>query len=292
MPRFRRLRGFWAVVALGVFLGVASGQELTPLLRPSKPMVEAAQRHYLDGARFFEAGQFDAALVEFEASYKLSGERDLLHNLSWTHEKAGRVREALGYAERYLQACEGSGDDAERARRRVEFLRRTYPTTQTGQPEPVGAKPAPIAPQQSVQTKPETPKPETAQPIASVPRADRYLAVRPDDTVTAQKVANMRSAISEPKVVEPNATKRGLKPRASLGIAAMALGAAALVATVGLGASTQIDRNALLSGTLNYSAAQDVASRANATRTAAISLGIVGGVLTLSGLPLVIVSSR
>ena len=122
-------------------------------------MVEAAQRHYLDGARFFESGQLDAALVEFEAAFRLSGgERDLLHNLSWTHEKAGRVREAIGYAERYLKACAGNGDDEARARRRVEFLRRTYPeSVETAKP-PETAKPE--------TSKPETPKPETAQPIA------------------------------------------------------------------------------------------------------------------------------
>ena len=34
----------------------------------------------------------------------------LLHNISWTHEKAGRAREALEYAERYLVACRGTQD--------------------------------------------------------------------------------------------------------------------------------------------------------------------------------------
>jgi hypothetical protein len=39
-------------------------------------MIEAAQQHYLSGTRFFEQGQWDAALVEFSASFQLSGERD------------------------------------------------------------------------------------------------------------------------------------------------------------------------------------------------------------------------
>ena len=50
--------------------------DLSPLQRPSRPMREAAQQHYASGTRFFEEGQWDAALVEFEASWRLSGEAD------------------------------------------------------------------------------------------------------------------------------------------------------------------------------------------------------------------------
>ena len=74
-------------------------------------MIEAAQQHYLTGTRFFEEGQWDASLVEFTARFKLSGERDILHNISWTQEKAGRTREALEYAERYRVACRGTADE-------------------------------------------------------------------------------------------------------------------------------------------------------------------------------------
>ncbi len=118
-----RLSWFAALVPL---VGVAHAQpDLSPLQRPSRPMREAAQQHYASGTRFFEEGQWDAALVEFEASWRLSGEADLLHNISWTHEKAGRTREALDYAERYLAACRGT-EDEERAAKRVVFLKAKY----------------------------------------------------------------------------------------------------------------------------------------------------------------------
>ena len=75
-----------AALFLGIVLssrfGVAQ-PELSPLQRPSRPMIEAAQQHYLTGTRFFEEGQWDASLVEFIASFQLSGERDLLFNISW-----------------------------------------------------------------------------------------------------------------------------------------------------------------------------------------------------------------
>ena len=62
---------------LGFVSSVALAQpDLSPLQRPSRPMIEAAQQHYLSGTRFFEAGSWDAALVEFSAGFQLSGERD------------------------------------------------------------------------------------------------------------------------------------------------------------------------------------------------------------------------
>jgi hypothetical protein len=88
-------------------------------------MIEAAQQHYLSGTRFFEAGSWDAALVEFTASSQLSGERDLIHNVSWTHEKTGCIKEALEFAERFGTACRGT-EDEERAQKRVTFLRQRY----------------------------------------------------------------------------------------------------------------------------------------------------------------------
>ena len=48
-----------------------------------------------------------AALVEFEAAYGLSQHADLLHNLSWTAEKLGRIPAAIDYEERFLALKRG-----------------------------------------------------------------------------------------------------------------------------------------------------------------------------------------
>ena len=132
--------------ALGLTLpGVSFAQpDLSPLQRPSRPMIEAAQQHYLTGTRFFEEGSWDASLIEFIASFQLSGERDLLFNISWTHEKAGRAREALEYAERYLVACRGT-DDEERAAKRVAFLKSKYGSLASGAASTGQAAPVPVA---------------------------------------------------------------------------------------------------------------------------------------------------
>ena len=140
-----------------------SEPDLSPLQRPSCPMREAAQAHYLSGTRFFDAGSYDAALVEFEAAWRLSGEPDLLHNLSWTHEKAGRIREALEYAVRY-QAAVQSVEDKERGRKRVELLKQRYagatepPTAPARIPVP---NQAPQPAENTPSTAPEPPKSES-----------------------------------------------------------------------------------------------------------------------------------
>ena len=150
----------WAATALVLLASTAIAQpDLSPLQRPSRPMIEAAQQHYLSGTRFFEAGSWDAALVEFSAGFQLSGERDFLHNLSWTHEKAGRLREALDYAERYLTACRGT-EDEERAAKRVAFLKQRYPGGSASAP-PVVAVPVGTIPAHNVASE------ATAAPIAA-----------------------------------------------------------------------------------------------------------------------------
>ena len=65
-----------------------------------RPMIEAAQAHYLSGAQFFESGSYDAALVEFEAAFRLSGESDfcsicLGRMRGRTHQRGHRLRRAI-----------------------------------------------------------------------------------------------------------------------------------------------------------------------------------------------------
>ena len=72
----------------------------------------------------------------------MSGEPDLLHNLSWTHEKAGHIKEALDYALRY-QAAVQTDEDRERARKRVEFLTKRY-SAAPAPSEPAAASSTPV----------------------------------------------------------------------------------------------------------------------------------------------------
>ncbi len=146
----------WCLVAVLLSCSLASAQTVAPTVpqKPTKPMIDAAERYFRDGVRFTEEGNYDAARVSFEAGYKLSGEPDFLHNLSWTAERQGQLGDAIGFAERYL-AARPDAEDAGRTRSRIERMR-----SQLGQTAP-SSQPAPVA------TLPTLP-----QNAASSPRMD------------------------------------------------------------------------------------------------------------------------
>jgi tetratricopeptide (TPR) repeat protein len=122
---------------------VVHAQTIAPTVpqKPTKPMIDAAERYFRDGVRFTEEGNYDAARVSFEAGYKLSGEPDFLHNLSWTAERQGQLGDAIGFAERYL-AAKPDAEDAGRTRSRIERMRSQLgQTAPSSQPAPVQATP-------------------------------------------------------------------------------------------------------------------------------------------------------
>ena len=123
-------------------------------IRQPPTLRDAAKAHFRDGLAFFQSEQFGPAIVEFRAAWELSGERDLLHNLSWACEKAGRVIEAKDYASRYLAQSRGTEDEA-MAERRVKFLSSRYPDAE--------AAPATTAPEAKPSAAPEANPPTTAQ---------------------------------------------------------------------------------------------------------------------------------
>jgi tetratricopeptide (TPR) repeat protein len=102
----------------------ASGQPVQE--SPGAPSAgEAAARHVELGLRFYRAGEYGAARVEFEAAHGLSGDADLLHNLSWTAEKQGQIAAAIDYEERFLsvKGAELPTAELDQARGRLVRLR-------------------------------------------------------------------------------------------------------------------------------------------------------------------------
>lgn len=93
--------------------------------------------------KFYEAGAYDAARVEFEACYALSNVPDILYNLTLTAEKQGKLADAIGYAERYLAAQKDAPDTAA-VKERIARLRQQL----GGQSAPAaeGDKTQPTAP--------------------------------------------------------------------------------------------------------------------------------------------------
>ena len=71
------------------------------------------------GLRFYRAKGYGAARVEFEAAHGLSGDAELLHNLSWTAEKQGEIAAAIDYEERFrskVRSCRRQEPDQAQGR--------------------------------------------------------------------------------------------------------------------------------------------------------------------------------
>ena len=240
--------------------GGPPAQDLAPLQRPSRPMIEVAQQHYQAGERFFRDGQFDAAIVEFEAAFKLSGEPDMVYNLSRTCEKAGKLKEAIEYAARYQSLVVGT-EEEERARRRVEFLRGRYSIEQA-QPKPPEQQPA---------------KPAETTPPNPAPAAQASQPADPTQT-----------APSAPP--SPPPSSRARMPPGAIGL--LAGGGALALAGVGLLAGAWATGNQARADGTTYADWVALNDKGSALNTGGIVLSVVGGALAVGGAVWAIVSNR
>lgn len=75
-------------------LGGAAGAQEAPRL--------SFKEHYERAVANFKAGQFDAAVADFQAAYEMKPLPLLLFNLAQAHRKAGHHRQALELYERFL----------------------------------------------------------------------------------------------------------------------------------------------------------------------------------------------
>lgn len=63
---------------------------------------ERARLHFRAGQSHYEAGRFDEAVTEFEASYAIRPHAELQHNIYLAHRDAGRREEAAASLRSYL----------------------------------------------------------------------------------------------------------------------------------------------------------------------------------------------
>ncbi len=64
---------------------------------------EAARAHFRSGTAYFERGDYDAALREFQASLEQSGRAELLYNIASCHERLDHLAQAVEAFDRYLR---------------------------------------------------------------------------------------------------------------------------------------------------------------------------------------------
>jgi len=109
-----------------------------------------ARAHFQAGSGYFDTGDYEAAVREFERAYALSPHPPLLYNLYAAHERLGNIEQAVKYLEQYL-ATASDVTNREALEARLSNLRRrlTEPGDQGAPvamaPPDAHAEPQPVA---------------------------------------------------------------------------------------------------------------------------------------------------
>jgi len=97
----------------------------TGSVRAQEAANDAAAREYFErGRASFEQADYEAALVYFRHSYRLSRRGELQYNIGVTADRLQREDEALEAFERYLEETENAAREAE-VRERMSALRKS-----------------------------------------------------------------------------------------------------------------------------------------------------------------------
>ena len=144
------LAGLLCAGLLGVVAsGVASAQDAPVVAAPATPdapvaaasappgatraSLEAAREHMEQGQARYQAGDFEAAIHEFEAAYAARSFSAFLYNAGVAAERLGQWSRAADFYERYLTGDPHSSDAAD-VRRNVDNLRTRALAEQPVQP--------------------------------------------------------------------------------------------------------------------------------------------------------------
>jgi tetratricopeptide (TPR) repeat protein len=68
---------------------------------PSEADIERARVLYDNGRTLYAEGSWDGAILAFEQAYELSGDINLLYNISLCHDRKGDYAQAIEYLDRY-----------------------------------------------------------------------------------------------------------------------------------------------------------------------------------------------
>ncbi len=109
------------VAILAMFAVVAALLLATTSAQADPDARAQAAAHVRQGQAFFQHGDFDRALAEYQTALDLSAEPSLIFNIALCHDRANRPEEALRAFQRYLELAP-NGSVADEARGDVARL--------------------------------------------------------------------------------------------------------------------------------------------------------------------------
>lgn len=149
--------------------------------QPSESNDQIARAHFQAATGYFDTGDYESALREFERAYALTQYSQLLYNLYACHERLGQLQPAITRLEQYLQASPDAPNRAALQERLVN-LRRRYETQRSGGTAQQSEDPPP-----TLMTHPETGEPVVEGQVTSPAATD---VDEPDESDSASGGGN------------------------------------------------------------------------------------------------------
>ncbi|MCB9656622.1 MAG: tetratricopeptide repeat protein [Sandaracinaceae bacterium] len=188
MPRLAQPHSF-ASALRGLLLAcalVAPSGAGVARAQPSESSDQIAHAHFTAGTGYFNSGDYESALREFERAYALTQYPQLLFNLFACHERLGHLEPAIARLEQYLAAAPDA-ENRVRLEERLANLRRRYDAQQSGTPT---TEPEREPPPTLLEGRPApTPEPAPAEPAAPVSDPDEDQTDAPTSSGHAPAIA-------------------------------------------------------------------------------------------------------
>lgn len=105
---------------------------------------DTARAYFKTGKAHFDVGEWEAALADFNESYRLSDRPELLFNIYSCYERLGNAAQAADYLDRYLSLAQVLEADREVLNRKLANLRQRAAVAEQTPATPAAA---PVAPQ-------------------------------------------------------------------------------------------------------------------------------------------------
>jgi tetratricopeptide (TPR) repeat protein len=232
-----------SLFALVVALAVAS--PCVALAQQLDPDEEAARRHFERGLTHYDAGEYQAALAEFDAVKRFHDSPALDYNIARCYDRLERYQEAVTAYERYVTQ-KPDAPDAPMTRERIATLRKRLGSPAEA-PAPPTPAPAPPTPAPAIAATPATPIDDGARPHSSLRRWAAPIAIGAGALAAAAIGAGLLGSVKSdydaalgPSGCRPcsNDQIAPLERRADAGYALLGVGGALVVVDVALIAVT------------------------------------------------------
>jgi hypothetical protein len=157
----------WTVAtAVAVVIATSS---VAPLQASDDPAAAEAKRHYEEGTKAFNLGEYPRAIAEFKATYNAKPDPLLLYNIAQSYRLAGDAGQGLFFYKSFLRNMPDATN-----RKEVEAqIRKLEKQLADQKKDPAGIPPPVVVPPPTTATTPPTtsspPAPPTSPPATSVP---------------------------------------------------------------------------------------------------------------------------